>query len=199
MPMTEPNSVERRSKEHAASVVGLASALLLLVAATGCHRHRLANEARIEVQQGGQQQVVEQQAPAADTRTLGQVWVDGLAQGGYQCVASDTFWTCNPPNDGWTFLVSFNANDQGGILYIESFLTRAFGKPCAKYTNHMADLGSPGDNFEATCDDGSQQFRLRTTLNNSQGGLDINAWTQNHLAKRVNAQQLLRGAHALRE
>ncbi len=176
----------------------LAALAVLFAFSSGCHHHpRQPKTAAYTLPVDGPGA----QAPAVqivDNRTPGQVVIDILQQNGYTCAAEDTRWVCNLPTEpGWPFTVSYVPEETKTTIWIDSYATRAFGKKCVQYANHLADLAVPDNAFEVTCDDTTQQFRMNQALIYGPD-LEVLAWTQTHLANRKKARGLLASVHAIR-
>lgn len=135
--------------------------------------------------------------PQVDNRNAGQVVVDIMAAAGYTCTALDTNWECLAPNSNWQLYVSYVPADDGSItIWFDSWLERAFAKPCTEFSFAMQDLADTSGAFQASCDDNDKKFRLNTAV--AYGSeLDVTAWVHDHEARRVKAGQNLRSIRAL--
>jgi hypothetical protein len=177
----------------------LAGLVVLFAVISGCHhRPRQPKTAFNTLPVNGPGLAPAPPPPPVDDRSAGQVVIDILTQQGYTCAAEETRWICNSPAEaGWPFTVSYVPEETKTTIWIDSYVFRAFGKKCAQYTNHMADLAVPDNAFAVTCDDTTQQFRMNQSLLYG-ADLDVPAWAQNHLANRKKARGLLASAHAIR-
>jgi hypothetical protein len=140
-----------------------------------------------------------QSEPAVDTRNEGQVIVDILGSMGYACTAEEALWTCTPPSATWWLTVSYVREEHGGTtIWFDSYATRAFAKPCSRFTAAMNDLASTTHAFSTTCDDGTQMFRYHTAVVYGPE-LDVGAWVASHLEQRLRAHNLLKSIGAIRK
>jgi hypothetical protein len=145
----------------------------------------------------GQQPATEQ--PAQDTRNAGQVIVDILVSQGRTCEVDDANarWVCTVPGSTWPETVQYVPKDDGQVtIWFDSFLDRAFARPCAKFVDAINDLNDPASSFTASCDDTAKNFRLNTAVVYGPE-LDVMAWVQNHEAKRADARNKLNSIHAI--
>ena len=176
----------------------LAGLVILFAFSSGCHRHPRQPKTGVYTLPVNGPGAEAPPVQIVDNRTPGQVVVEILQQNGYSCAAEDTRWICALPTEpGWTFTVSYVPEETKTTIWIDSYIFRAFGKRCAQYTNHMADLAVPDSAFAVTCDDTTQQFRMNQSLLYG-ADLDVLAWTQTHLGNRKKARGLLTQAHAIR-
>jgi hypothetical protein len=137
------------------------------------------------------------QEPAADTRNAGQVIADILVSQGYTCNVQDTAWECMSAGSQWPVYVSYVPQEDGSTtIWFDSYLERAFAKPCDGFANAITDLAAPTASFTASCDDTSKKFRMNTAVVYG-GDLDVMAWVHDHESRRASGAQNLRGIHAL--
>src|SRR4051812_26112668 len=100
------------------------------------------------------EQQPEQQAeqPAPDTRNAGQVIADILVSQGYTCNVQDTAWECMAAGSQWPVYVSYVPQDDGSTtIWFDSYLERAFAKPCDGFANAITDLAATEGSFTASC------------------------------------------------
>ncbi len=136
--------------------------------------------------------------PVVDTRNQGQVIVDILTTQSYVCSIEETRWSCMPPGGNWPMYVSYVTTDDPVTIWFDSYTARAFARPCAKFTNAMADLAHAGDFFTASCDDTTQQFRFNTRFSYL-ADTDVMAWATNHQNRRTTAWTLLDSIKGVRK
>ena len=135
---------------------------------------------------------------AADTRSAGQVIADILTQQGYTCTARDADWECNGPNNKWQFYVSYVPSQDGSTtaIWFDTYLERAFGKPCTNFTDAQNDLDDANANFQASCDDTSKKWRFNTAVTYG-SDMDVMGWVHDHESRRAKAAVNLRDIHAI--
>lgn len=177
------------------------SVMALVMAACGSGPYYGGSSAPVMTGQDPQQPAGgDPQPPEAqpDTRNAGQVVADIMAQSGYTCKALDASWECTSGNGPWQLYVSYVVSDdqQTTTIWFDSYLERAFAKPCSEWANAMTDVADTNSSFQGTCDDSTKKFRFNTAVTYG-SDLDVMSWVRDHEAHRMKAAQNLRGIHAL--
>ena len=133
--------------------------------------------------------------PVVDTRSAGQIVVDTLAQQGFTCNAEDTRWQCLAQGASVYIYVSYFPQDDGStVIKLDSFVDRAFAKPCHKLRYAMQDLADASNAFAATCDDSTRQIQMQTQF---AYGNDVAAWMLSHQQHTDKAFAQLNSIHAI--
>jgi hypothetical protein len=133
--------------------------------------------------------------PQLDPHSPGQVIVETMTGWGYTCTALATSWQCLAPHGAWPVYVSYVPQADGSTtIWFDSWLERAYAKPCSKFEFTLHDLAATG--FWAGCDDASEKFRFNTAVVYGPD-LDIMGWLAHHESRRTSAGQNLRSIHGL--
>ena len=127
-------------------------------------------------------------------------WVVGeLKLGQYTCESKTAETYVCWFDENWGADVSVHTDEQGKTrVWFQSATLRAFGRPCAEFSNYVADLTEPSKFYRVSCSDETKAFLMETYVDYIDG-IDWAAWLTDHRNRRFESWQQLHKHGATKE